>query len=108
MKEKDLPIDLTKHTVYTKNAKKCVQKHRWWSDDVEEKERITKELQNIVRLYQYDVDRIEKLKQEKEKEVEKDSTSKLLEELEQLKKQLEDAKKLNEAMTIIRIIICLV
>ena len=26
MKEKDLPIDLTKHRVYTKNAKKCVQK----------------------------------------------------------------------------------
>lgn len=26
MKEKDLTIDLTKHKVYTKNAKKCVQK----------------------------------------------------------------------------------
>lgn len=26
MREKDLPIDLTKHAVYTKNAKKCVQK----------------------------------------------------------------------------------
>ncbi len=26
MKEKDLPIDFTKHTVYTKNAKKCVMK----------------------------------------------------------------------------------
>ncbi len=26
MKEKDLPIDLTKHKVYTKNARKCVQK----------------------------------------------------------------------------------
>ena len=26
MREKDLPIDLTKHKVYTKNAKKCVQK----------------------------------------------------------------------------------
>ena len=25
MKEKDLPIDLTKHKVYSKNAKKCVQ-----------------------------------------------------------------------------------
>ena len=25
MKEKDLPIDRSKHTVYTKNAKKCVQ-----------------------------------------------------------------------------------
>ena len=24
MKEKDLPIDRSKHTVYTKNAKKCV------------------------------------------------------------------------------------
>ena len=26
MKEKDLPIDLTKHKVYSKSAKKCVQK----------------------------------------------------------------------------------
>lgn len=26
MKEKDLPIDLNKHVIYTKNAKKCVQK----------------------------------------------------------------------------------
>ena len=26
MREKDLPIDLTKHKVYTKNAQKCVQK----------------------------------------------------------------------------------
>ena len=26
MKEKDLPIDLTKHKVYSKNAQKCVQK----------------------------------------------------------------------------------
>ena len=26
MKEKDLPFDRTKHAVYTKNAKKCVQK----------------------------------------------------------------------------------
>lgn len=26
MREKDLPIDLAKHAVYTKNAKKCVQK----------------------------------------------------------------------------------
>ena len=26
MKEKDLPIDFTKHAVYTKNAKKCVRK----------------------------------------------------------------------------------
>ena len=24
MREKDLPIDRSKHTVYTKNAKKCV------------------------------------------------------------------------------------
>ena len=32
MKEKDLPIDLTKHKVYSKNAKKCVQKllHRYY------------------------------------------------------------------------------
>ena len=26
MKEKDLPIDLSKHKVYSKNARKCVQK----------------------------------------------------------------------------------
>ena len=26
MKEKDLPIDLTKHKVYSKNAQKCVMK----------------------------------------------------------------------------------
>ena len=26
MLEKDLPFDRTKHAVYTKNAKKCVQK----------------------------------------------------------------------------------
>lgn len=26
MREKDLPIDLSKHAIYTKNAKKCVQK----------------------------------------------------------------------------------
>ena len=26
MREKDLPIDLKKHKVYSKNAKKCVQK----------------------------------------------------------------------------------
>jgi len=26
MKEKDLPIDRTKHKAYSKNAKKCVQK----------------------------------------------------------------------------------
>ena len=32
MKEKDLPIDLTKHKVYSKNAKKCVLKllHRYY------------------------------------------------------------------------------
>ena len=31
MKVKDLPIDLSKHVIYTKNAKKCVQKllHRY-------------------------------------------------------------------------------
>ena len=33
MREKDLPIDLTKHKVYSKNAKKCVQNllHRYYS-----------------------------------------------------------------------------
>ena len=32
MKEKDLPIDLSKHVIYTKSAKKCVQKllHRYY------------------------------------------------------------------------------
>ena len=32
MKEKDLPIDLSKHAIYTKSAKKCVQKllHRYY------------------------------------------------------------------------------
>ena len=32
MREKDLPIDLTKHKVYSKNAKKCVQNllHRYY------------------------------------------------------------------------------
>ncbi len=32
MREKDLPIDLTKHKVYSKSAKKCVQKllHRYY------------------------------------------------------------------------------
>ena len=32
MKEKDLPIDLTKHKIYSKNAKKCVLKllHRYF------------------------------------------------------------------------------
>ena len=34
MNEKDLPIDRGKHVVYTKNAKKCVQKllHRYYDD----------------------------------------------------------------------------
>ena len=34
MKEKDLPIDRTRHAVYTKNAKKCVMRllHRWYDD----------------------------------------------------------------------------
>ena len=34
MREKDLPIDLTKHKVYTRNAKKCVQKllHRYYDE----------------------------------------------------------------------------
>ena len=34
MREKDLPIDRTRHKVYTKNAKKCVQKllHRYYDD----------------------------------------------------------------------------
>ena len=34
MREKDLPIDLTKHKVYTKNAKKCVQRllHRYYDE----------------------------------------------------------------------------
>ena len=38
MKEKDLPIDLSKHVVYTKNAKKCVQKllHRYYDDETAE------------------------------------------------------------------------
>ena len=33
-KEKDLPIDLTKHKLYSKNAKKCVQKllHRYYDE----------------------------------------------------------------------------
>ena len=34
MREKDLPFDRTKHAVYTKNAKKCVQKllHRYYDE----------------------------------------------------------------------------
>lgn len=34
MKEKDLPIDRSKHVIYTKNAKKCVLKllHRYYDD----------------------------------------------------------------------------
>ena len=34
MKEKDLPIDLTKHKVYSRNARKCVLKllHRYYDE----------------------------------------------------------------------------
>ena len=34
MREKDLPIDRTKHVCYTKNAQKCVQKllHRYYDE----------------------------------------------------------------------------
>ena len=34
MKEKDLPIDRTRHAVYTRKAKKCVLRllHRWYDD----------------------------------------------------------------------------
>ena len=34
MKEKDLPVDLTKHKIYSRNAKKCVRKllHRYYDD----------------------------------------------------------------------------
>ena len=34
MKEKDLPIDRTRHADYTKKAKKCVLRllHRWYDD----------------------------------------------------------------------------
>ena len=34
MRETDLPIDLSKHVIYTKNAKKCVQRllHRYYDD----------------------------------------------------------------------------
>ena len=38
MKEKDLPIDLNKHVIYTKNAKKCVRKllHRYYDEKTAE------------------------------------------------------------------------
>ena len=38
MKEQDLPIDLSKHVIYTKNAKKCVQKllRRYYDDKTAE------------------------------------------------------------------------
>ncbi|MBR1759221.1 MAG: L-2-amino-thiazoline-4-carboxylic acid hydrolase [Lachnospiraceae bacterium] len=38
MKEKDLPIDLTKHVIYTDKAKKCVQKllHRYYDEKTAE------------------------------------------------------------------------
>jgi len=38
MQEKDLPINRTKHVVYTKNAKKCVQKllHRYYNEKTAE------------------------------------------------------------------------
>ena len=34
MKEKDLPIDLTKHKVYSRNGRKCVLKflHRYYDE----------------------------------------------------------------------------
>lgn len=34
MKDKELPIDLSRHAIYTENAKKCVQKllHRYYDD----------------------------------------------------------------------------
>ena len=34
MREKELPIDLTKHKVYTSNAQKCVQRllHRYYDE----------------------------------------------------------------------------
>ena len=34
MKEKDLPVDLTKHKVYSRNARKCVMKslHRYYDE----------------------------------------------------------------------------
>ena len=38
MKEKDLPIDRSRHVIYTENAKKCVQKllHRYYDDQTAE------------------------------------------------------------------------
>ena len=38
MKEKDLPFDRSKHVVYTKKAKKCLQKllHRYYDDQTSE------------------------------------------------------------------------
>lgn len=38
MKDKDLPIDRSKHVLYTKKAKKCVQKllHRYYNDQTAE------------------------------------------------------------------------
>ena len=38
MKEKDLPFDLTKHKVYSKNAKKCILKllHRCYDKKISE------------------------------------------------------------------------
>ena len=38
MKEKDIPIDFSKHVIYTKNAKKCVQKllHRYYDEQTSE------------------------------------------------------------------------
>ena len=46
MKEKDLPIDLTKHKLYTKNAKKCVRGllRRWYD------ERTSEELWEKIQL----------------------------------------------------------
>ena len=38
MREQDLPIDLSKHVIYTKKAKKCVQVllHRYYNDKTAE------------------------------------------------------------------------
>ena len=46
MRDKDLPIDWSKHVLYTKNAKKCVQKllHRYYDD------KTTEELWEKVQL----------------------------------------------------------
>ena len=45
MKEKDLPIDRSKHVIYAKNAKKCVQKllHRYY--DVQTAEALWEKIQ---------------------------------------------------------------